>query len=810
MASLIEQVRKRFLDAIQSVNPPGRWKVLVVDDHSKRLLSAVLKDNDVLQENITLIESINTHRGEQSLEAMYLLMPTSQNVDRIIDDFSQGRKRYGGAHLFFIDGLPEPLLNHLVNSPAEPHLRTLQDLYVNFAALEQRIFSIRSPSFFFSMYAPHKEVPATTFNPRRAEAAHVSPQQAAVSAVREGLDNDLRFMAKSVSDFSALALSWELGCITPMHEQIVNVCIMMNENPLIRYYVPSHHPPLGPLGNPPEQQSAVAQPEGSSRWRSAMATNMRASSAASENDEHISKRLAQFVQREMDEYRKANHDFPKVIPGETNRQRSVLFITDRSMDPVAPLMHEFTYQAMATDLLPIEGGTRYRYKFENSRGIREEKIATLAETDLVWTATRHMHLLAANEKLKADFNKFLEDNAVFRGADQSLNGVKDMLAGLPQYQETWEQFSLHLNMAGECNKLFDQNNLSAVADVEQNCATGETAEGKVPKSVVEDLVLLLENRNLSSTDKARLIGLYIMYRDGVSDEDKRRLYQHARLSNMDQDAVNALTYLGTRIVRGAADRDIKRKLKQKAAANYEYDQSRYQPMLQTVLEDHFSGKLDQSVFPYVRDAPPAAAPLGSSLGSFRSSPAPTPTTAAPTSLRSQKPSWHKAPPPGGRNNADALKQRVFVFVAGGMTYSEMRTAYTMSALQNKEIFIGSTHPMNPARFISDLRAISMDGVGSAAIPDGLPKPTDRQIPYQEYYDRRYYIKDPPPLPKPQPAPAQTHSPAHGYSQMQPPRVEPPRGPTHQASSSSLGSGGGGGGEKLKKDKEKKKRGLFHF
>ncbi|KAG8733511.1 vacuolar sorting protein VPS33/slp1 [Ceratobasidium sp. 423] len=362
-------------------------------------------------------------------------------------------------------------------------------------------------------------------------------------------------------------------------------------------------------------------------------------------------------------------------------------------------------------------------------------------------------------------------------------------------------------MAGECNRLFDQNNLSAVADVEQNCATGQTAEGKVPKSVVEDLVLLLENKNLSSTDKARLIALYIMYRDGVSEEDKRRLYQHARLSNMDQDAVNALTYLGTRVVRGPSDRDVKRKLKQKASMNYEYDQSRYQPVLQTVLEDHFAGKLDQSVFPYVRDAPPAAPPLGSSLGSFRSSPAPTTTAAAPTSLRSQKPSWHKAAPPGGRSNADALKQRVFVFVAGGMTYSEMRTAYTMSTLQNKEVFVGSTHPMNPTRFVSDLRAISMDGVGSAAIPDGLPKPSDRQIPYQEYYDHRYFIQDAPPPPKPQPAPApaQSHSPAHGHSQVHSSRIEPPRGPTHQASSSSLGSTGG---EKLKK--EKKKRGLFHF
>ena len=38
----------------------------------------------------------------------------------------------------------------------------------------------------------------------------------------------------------------------------------------------------------------------------------------------------------------------------------------------------------------------------------------------------------------------------------------------------------------------------------------------------------------------RIIALYIQYRDGVPDEDRRRLYQHARLSLAEQDAVNAL------------------------------------------------------------------------------------------------------------------------------------------------------------------------------------------------------------------------------------------------------------------------------
>lgn len=46
-----------------------------------------------------------------------------------------------------------------------------------------------------------------------------------------------------------------------------------------------------------------------------------------------------------------------------------------------------------------------------------------------------------------------------------------------------------------------------------------------------------------------MIALYIMYRDGVPDEDRRRLYQHARLGMVEQDAVNALVHLGVRVAR---------------------------------------------------------------------------------------------------------------------------------------------------------------------------------------------------------------------------------------------------------------------
>lgn len=53
----------------------------------------------------------------------------------------------------------------------------------------------------------------------------------------------------------------------------------------------------------------------------------------------------------------------------------------------------------------------------------------------------------------------------------------------------------------------------------------------------------------SNSNKVRIIALYIQHREGVPDEDRRRLYQHARLTMAEQDAVNALVHLGVRISR---------------------------------------------------------------------------------------------------------------------------------------------------------------------------------------------------------------------------------------------------------------------
>lgn len=80
----------------------------MVDNYTKTLLNSVLKMYDILQQNVSIVENIEMQRSPQStFEALYLLCPTSQNIERIIRDLApeQGRPpQYAAGHLFFVDG----------------------------------------------------------------------------------------------------------------------------------------------------------------------------------------------------------------------------------------------------------------------------------------------------------------------------------------------------------------------------------------------------------------------------------------------------------------------------------------------------------------------------------------------------------------------------------------------------------------------------------------------------------------------------------------------------------------------------------
>lgn len=223
------------------------------------------------------------------------------------------------------------------------------------------------------------------------------------------------------------------------------------------------------------------------------------------------------------------------------------------------------------------------------------------------------------------------------------------------------------------------------------------------------------------------------------------------------------------------------------------------------LQDQVADRLDQSLFPYVKDYP-VAAPASSSLRAQQ----------APTSLRSAKPSWHRA---RSNNALQDNRQRILVFTAGGMTYSEIREAYQLSSALSKDIIMGkftstsdfviythalsgSTHDITPRQFVDDLKVVELGGVGSKALPNGLPSSRGGQRSFQEYYDDKYFMKVQPPPQRPPPTAQQ--APRDQRNRMAKPSPAPSYSGSTYSTSSSIPDG------KDKEKEKKKKFGLLRF
>jgi syntaxin-binding protein 1 len=171
--------------------------------------------------------------------------------------------------------------------------------HITFLAIESQVFSLHVPEYFFSMYSPLRS-------------------DATARAERDRLMEDIRFVAKSVRFYSSSFPFFSIprsharrgAAWGPWGMQIANVCITLNEFPYIRYYVPAHHGPLGAL-RPHESTRAVARPpENSLRWRTNLARGDQARQYEAADAEVLSRVLAFEVQAALDEYKRANPDFP--------------------------------------------------------------------------------------------------------------------------------------------------------------------------------------------------------------------------------------------------------------------------------------------------------------------------------------------------------------------------------------------------------------------------------------------------------------------------------------------------------------------
>ncbi|XP_063471060.1 syntaxin-binding protein 2 isoform X11 [Symphalangus syndactylus] len=340
-------------------------------------------------------------------------------------------------------------------------------------------------------------------------------------------------------------------------------------------------------------------------------------------------------------------DTPSLGEG-PEKTRSQLLIMDRAADPVSPLLHELTFQAMAYDLLDIEQDT-YRYE---TTGLSEarEKAVLLDEDDDLWVELRHMHIADVSKKVTELLRTFCESKRLTTDK-ANIKDLSQILKKMPQYQK-------------ELNK---------------DLAMGSDAEGEKIKDSMKLIVPVLLDAAVPAYDKIRVLLLYILLRNGVSEENLAKLIQHANVQ-AHSSLIRNLEQLGGTVTNpgGSSSR-----LEPRERMEPTYQLSRWTPVIKDVMEDAVEDRLDRNVWPFVSD------------------PAPTASSQAAVSARFGH--WHK-------NKAGVEARagpRLIVYVMGGVAMSEMRAAYEVTrATEGKwEVLIGSSHILTPTRFLDDLKML---------------------------------------------------------------------------------------------------------
>uniref|UniRef100_A0A8C5B1X3 Syntaxin binding protein 2 n=1 Tax=Gadus morhua TaxID=8049 RepID=A0A8C5B1X3_GADMO len=375
----------------------------------------------------------------------------------------------------------------------------------------------------------------------------------------------------------------------------------------------------------------------------------------------VNAKLAEEVYQQLNAHKADN---PSMGEG-ADKARSQLLIVDRGYDPITPILHEMTFQAMVYDLLDIKQDI---YKFQTTGiGESKEREVLLDEDDELWVQLRHMHIADVTNR------GHLPTSVPFTPTSFIYTVC------LNAFPFLYLQYSTHLHLADACMKKYKQS-LEKLCEVEQDLAMGSDAEGQPLRDAMKSIVPVLLDNDIEAYDKIRIILLYIFHKKkGIADENLTKLIQHANIQ-ADSNIITNLQHLGCNIIAGVG---LSTAPERKERTESTYQLSRWTPVLKDIMENALEDKLDRKLWPFVSD------------------PAPINTTQTAVSARFGH--WHKNKSPTEYRSGP----RLIVFVIGGVTHSEMRSAYEVTrATDGKwEVLIGSSHILTPTSFLNDVKSL---------------------------------------------------------------------------------------------------------
>ena len=151
--NLNEHARSRILyDMLhERVLPKCRespnYIIMVIDEKSKKMISGFCSLFELMEAgNVYQLEKLELKRKRYPMsDAIYMVHPTKENINRIIEDFKDSKDfdydQYGSVHLCFLTQLKEEQMEAMSHCPKlVSKLRTLLELNLDFQVWQDNIF----------------------------------------------------------------------------------------------------------------------------------------------------------------------------------------------------------------------------------------------------------------------------------------------------------------------------------------------------------------------------------------------------------------------------------------------------------------------------------------------------------------------------------------------------------------------------------------------------------------------------------------------------------------------------------------------
>ncbi|KAA8515932.1 hypothetical protein F0562_019111 [Nyssa sinensis] len=137
-----ERLLHEMLRSSKTGDSRSTWKVLIMDKVTVKVMSHSCKMADITDEGVSLVEDLFRRRQPlPSMDAIYFIQPTKENVVMFLSDMSGREPLYKKAFVYFSSPIPKELVTRIKNDTSVlPRIGALREMNLEYFAIDSQGF----------------------------------------------------------------------------------------------------------------------------------------------------------------------------------------------------------------------------------------------------------------------------------------------------------------------------------------------------------------------------------------------------------------------------------------------------------------------------------------------------------------------------------------------------------------------------------------------------------------------------------------------------------------------------------------------